>query len=576
MHTPRPMEVPDGGSSDALGPEPVEVALLTCDGHRRVVAANDAAERLLQRTKAELLGHPLESLSPASARARTAAELAVLLGERAGTWGTIVVADGELGGRLRLEARCRHESASEGFSVTLRRPTRPAAAGPVLNDRERAVFARVADGKTGTEVAQELFLSQATVERHVSAGLRKLGAKNRAHGIAIALRTGELERPSPERSGEEPAGERAVDALLAQTLEGLEDAAAILDAQGDVLLANEAWDVLGRENRRTGVQPGQNYLAACDAATDDDGARRTGWGIRELLDDRAQDFTMEYRRGTPDRLRWFEMRATRYHGGAAGAAVLVRHRDVTVQRRAEHDARIGRIVLDGVDTATVVFTPEGVVTAWMPGAEAMAGWTEREALGRPIWDLVLPRSDVPRGEAVVEETRRNGRWSGELQLERADGTPFQAEVRVRALVDAAGEVAGIIAVAIDRSEQRRAERAAAEAAVQLQAFADTSRDGWISGDASGRITQVNVATEELLGWTADELVGRPVDAIMAAPTPLRRLGRPAGGGGPRQVLEECLVTADGREVPVEYTTTRFCTGERLNQWAIVFRVVGEE
>jgi PAS domain S-box-containing protein len=443
----------------------------------------------------------------------------------------------------------------------------------ILTDREREVLARVADGRTGAEVAEELYLSQATVERHVAAALRKLGAKNRPHAIAIALRAGELRRPGGDGPAGSPAGDDSPYALLVQTLEGLDDPAAVLDPTGEVLVVNEAWRAFGGANARPGVQAEPNYLAVCDAATGCDDARRAAWGIRELLDDRSQCFTMEYRCDAPHHPRWFELRAVRYHGGTAGAAVLIRHRDLTGQRRAENDARVGQIVLDGVDAATVVYSPDGTVTAWMAGAEALMGWTAAEAIGRPVWELFMPRRDRGRGEAVVEEARRCGRWSGQMRLERQDGSTFQADVRVRALRDAGGEVTGIIGVVVDIDEQQRARRTAADVAARLRAFADVARDGWISGDANGRITQVNAATEELLGRAADDLVGRHVDSIVAAPTPLRPLSGPPGGD-PRDVHEERLLAADGREIPITYRATRFSTGEGLEQWAVVFRAAG--
>lgn len=164
--------------------------------------------------------------------------------------------------------------------VAHRRATasREPPAVPLLNDRERQVLTRVADGMTGADVADELYLSQATVERHVSSGLRKLGARNRAHGIAIALRTGELARPDAERGSGWTDGEQALAALLEQTLEGLEDASAVLDAQGDVLMVNEAWRAL---RRAEGGPPGpgaEDYVGACDRAVGRDDARRAAWG----------------------------------------------------------------------------------------------------------------------------------------------------------------------------------------------------------------------------------------------------------------------------------------------------------
>ena len=67
--------------------------------------------------------------------------------------------------------------------------------GRVLTKREREVLALVALGKTGLEIAAQLFVSPSTVQTHMVNTLVKLGARNRAHGIAIALQTGELDFP---------------------------------------------------------------------------------------------------------------------------------------------------------------------------------------------------------------------------------------------------------------------------------------------------------------------------------------------------------------------------------------------
>lgn len=65
--------------------------------------------------------------------------------------------------------------------------------GAMLTAREREILTLVALGYTGVEIACRLFLAPATVATHVANALTKLDARNRAHGIAIAVLTGELE-----------------------------------------------------------------------------------------------------------------------------------------------------------------------------------------------------------------------------------------------------------------------------------------------------------------------------------------------------------------------------------------------
>ncbi len=50
----------------------------------------------------------------------------------------------------------------------------------ILTRREREVVTMVATGKTNRQIAQELFLSEKTVEMHVSNSLSKLGFNSRA------------------------------------------------------------------------------------------------------------------------------------------------------------------------------------------------------------------------------------------------------------------------------------------------------------------------------------------------------------------------------------------------------------
>ena len=64
-----------------------------------------------------------------------------------------------------------------------------------LTAREGEVLRLLAAGRTNKEIAAELFLSPATVERHVANLYRKIGVRRRTEATAYALSHGLLESP---------------------------------------------------------------------------------------------------------------------------------------------------------------------------------------------------------------------------------------------------------------------------------------------------------------------------------------------------------------------------------------------
>ncbi|MEA2347467.1 MAG: hypothetical protein QOG62_1254 [Thermoleophilaceae bacterium] len=71
-------------------------------------------------------------------------------------------------------------------------PEAEQAPSQLLSERESEVLRALAEGATNREIASDLFLSPHTIKEHVSAVLRKVGARNRAEAVQKAQRLGLL------------------------------------------------------------------------------------------------------------------------------------------------------------------------------------------------------------------------------------------------------------------------------------------------------------------------------------------------------------------------------------------------
>jgi DNA-binding NarL/FixJ family response regulator len=101
----------------------------------------------------------------------------------------------ELGARTAAAAARRRMKAL-GISAIPRGPRPATRADPAgLTSREREVLALLADGLADRVISQRLFISERTVQHHVSSVLSKIGVASRAAAAREAARLGISTQP---------------------------------------------------------------------------------------------------------------------------------------------------------------------------------------------------------------------------------------------------------------------------------------------------------------------------------------------------------------------------------------------
>jgi PAS domain S-box-containing protein len=170
-----------------------EIAMLLADDAGRYVDVNEAACRLLGLTREELLAADVTAMTPVALRGRVPEMWRRFLaqGSMQGVY-ELVDASGTTV-RITYMAVAR---VAPGLHLSMLLTGHPAPAAGTLSAREREVVGLAATGLTSSEIAAALSLARATVESHFRSAVRRLGARNRAHAIALALTRGEIALPA--------------------------------------------------------------------------------------------------------------------------------------------------------------------------------------------------------------------------------------------------------------------------------------------------------------------------------------------------------------------------------------------
>ncbi|HWD85218.1 MAG TPA: LuxR C-terminal-related transcriptional regulator [Solirubrobacteraceae bacterium] len=183
------------------------VPMLIVDNERRYLAANAAARLMFRMTLAELRSRRIDDLTPPHMLARLHERWARLMryGSVSGPY-DVGLPDG-----TQLEViYCASANALPGQHLIVFVPAtwpgdelevldehRPPHSRPTsLSPREQEVLSLIAAGFRLQQIADELIISVNTVRTHTRNALRKLGAHNRAHAIALAMQRGLIDLPS--------------------------------------------------------------------------------------------------------------------------------------------------------------------------------------------------------------------------------------------------------------------------------------------------------------------------------------------------------------------------------------------
>ncbi|MBU8871149.1 MAG: PAS domain S-box protein [Gemmatimonadales bacterium] len=143
-----------------------------------------------------------------------------------------------------------------------------------------------------------------------------------------------------------------------------------------------------------------------------------------------------------------------------------------------------------------------------PAFERTSGYTMEEAQGKSPRIL---QSGVTPGEIYAElwETITNGGvWSGELCNKRKDGNLYWEHASISAIQNRKGETTHYVKVAEEITAQKRTNAALASSEKRFRSVFEQASVGMALVDRQGRWLDLNERLSEIVGYTAEELVGK--------------------------------------------------------------------
>ena len=198
----------------------------------------------------------------------------------------------------------------------------------------------------------------------------------------------------------------------------------------------------------------------------------------------------------------------------------------------------------GVDAA-------GNTIQWNPAAERVFGWSEAEVLGLPprIIPRDLQQEHITFRNKIIDDDKVTG---VETRRMKKDGTLIDVTVSSATIHDEQGTGVAAMGIYEDITERKRAE----DEVRFLAGIIQNLPDAVCAIDTSGIVVTWNNGATRMLGYSAEDIIGRPVTAIIPEDMAQREFDHclvKLNAEGYFTGYESVRVDKEGRRIPVELT-----------------------
>ena len=165
-------------------------------------------------------------------------------------------------------------------------------------------------------------------------------------------------------------------------------------------------------------------------------------------------------------------------------------------------------VLENVQDVVITTDLQFAVNSWNKAAEKLYGYTYNEVVGKPMKDLVQFDFESTTKEAAHRELAEKGIWKGEVAFTDKQGEKRYFLHTVSYFVDGQGNRTGILDVGREITDRKKAAEKLEQSELFYRNLIAGSLDGIFLCNADSIITFVSPSIEKILGWDAEEGIGK--------------------------------------------------------------------
>jgi len=185
----------------------------------------------------------------------------------------------------------------------------------------------------------------------------------------------------------------------------------------------------------------------------------------------------------------------------------------------ESEAKLS-VTLSSIGDAVIATDARAIVTLLNPVAELLTGWTQAEAIGRPIDEVfhilnkeTRQNAPVPVANALAHGTLQS--LANHTVLVACSGIERDIADSCAPIRDTDGQIIGAVLVFRDVSQDYAVQQELRDSTSLVQAILNTVVDGLITVSAStGIVEQVNPAIGLMFGYSNSELVGKSLTQLI--------------------------------------------------------------